>query len=73
MADLLIRCDQDIDLALWLHLLLLQILCITEQYAGTQLIIQKAALDVPAFGHDRTRIKADKITCHDAKLSDILR
>ena len=73
MPDFLIHRDVDVHAALRCQILVLQILCERLQDADGQLVIQEAALDVPAFGDAAARVKADEIAYVDAELANILR
>ena len=73
MPDFLIHRDVDVHAALRCQILVLQILRKRLQDADGQLVIQEAALDVPAFGDAAARVKADEIAHIDAELANILR
>ena len=73
MPNFLIDRDVDVHAALRRQILVLQILRERLQDADRQLVIQEAALDVPAFGDAAARVKADEIAHVDAELANILR
>ncbi len=67
MSDLLIYGDVVVHFSGQLYIFLFHILCKTEKNPDTELVIQKAALDISAFRNGSTRVETDHITRHNSE------